>query len=500
MLFNSVQYFLFLPVCVTFYYLFPHRCRNFFLLMSSYFFYMCWIPQYAILMAVSTLTTWLCGFWVDMAQNTFWRKTALIFNIVINLGILFVFKYYNFFISIIGRMLSIVGIAISFPTSNLLLPVGISFYTFQALGYSIDVYRGDIRHERNIINYAAFVSFFPQLVAGPIERSKTLLSQFYETHHFDTDRATHGLRLIIIGMYKKVVIADMAAMYVDVVFENVCQFSGITVAMASILFTIQIYCDFSGYSDVARGSALIFGFRLMENFDAPYFSTSFSEFWSRWHISLSTWFRDYLYIPLGGNRRGFTRKLLNLLVVFLVSGLWHGAALSFLVWGALHGVYRITEELWRKCVKPLEFRYAWCAKVQRAVKTVGCFLLVSFAWIFFRANGAKAGITVINHLFQGGGDLARFKAESSQLIASFMPAIPALRWVYVLMLFLAIGFVFCMDFVKKYRHMAPPDQIAACPVVLRWIVYYSMILSIMFCFVMTTNAYGQAGAFLYFQF
>lgn len=501
MLFNSVQYILFLPLCVVLYYLVPQRWRNLFLLAASYYFYMCWVPQYALLMAASTVTTWLCGFFVDQAKQGPLRKAALAFNIAVNLGILFLFKYYNFFVSLITRLMAALGIVVSLPASGLLLPVGISFYTFQALGYSIDVYRGDIRHERSFINYAAFVSFFPQLVAGPIERSKNLLPQFRETHRFDPMRATQGLRLILLGMFKKVAIADMAALYVDAVFGDLYQIcGGLTVVMAVFLFTIQIYCDFSGYSDVARGSAQIFGFQLMENFDAPYFSTSITEFWSRWHISLSTWFRDYLYIPLGGNRRGFVRKLVNLMVIFLVSGLWHGAALSFIVWGALHGFYRIAEEAWRKCVKPLEFRYSWCAKIQTVVKTVWCFVLVSFAWIFFRADSVLSGVMIVRQIFQGGGGLTSLIDNSYCLINAFMPDFSALRWAYVFVLFFAVCLVLFMDLQKKYRHVEPVRQIAACPSVLRWIVYYIMILSVMFAFVMTTNEYGQAGAFLYFQF
>lgn len=501
MLFNSVQYIFFLPLCAILYFLVPQRWRNLFLLMASYYFYMCWMPQYALLMAASTLTTWLCGFFVDRAKRGPMRKAALALNIGVNLGILFLFKYYNFFISLVTRSMAVLGIAVSFPASSLLLPVGISFYTFQALGYSIDVYRGDICHERSLINYAAFVSFFPQLVAGPIERSGKLLPQFRETHRFDPAQATQGLRLVLLGMFKKVAIADMAALYVDAVFDDLYQIcGGLTVAMAVFLFTIQIYCDFSGYSDVARGSAQIFGFQLMENFDAPYFSTSITEFWSRWHISLSTWFRDYLYIPLGGNRRGFARKLTNLMLVFLASGLWHGAALSFVVWGALHGFYRVAEEAWRKCVKPLEFRYSWCVKIQTVVKTAWCFVLVSLAWIFFRADSVLSGVMIVKQILQGGGGLTRLIDNSYCLIGAFMPDYSTLRWAYVFVLFFAVCLVLFMDFRKKYRHVEPVCQIAACPAVLRWVVYYAMILAVMFAFVMTTNEYGQAGAFLYFQF
>lgn len=415
------------------------------------------------------------------------------------MGILVVFKYYNFFADLLMRVCSTVGITLLLPTSSLLLPVGISFYTFQALGYSIDVYRKNVPHEKNFFTYALFVSFFPQLVAGPIERSNQLLPQFHENHTFSPKRTEEGLRLILLGLFKKVVVADLAALYVDQVFIDLSRFSGLTVAAAVFLFTIQIYCDFSGYSDVARGSAWIFGFRLMENFNAPYFSTSITEFWSRWHISLSTWFRDYLYIPLGGNRKSFARKCVNLLIVFVVSGLWHGASLTFVVWGLLHGCFRVWEELWRKCVKPLDFRYQWCFSLQRALKTVCCFLLVAFAWIFFRAESVMQGILAVKKLFAPGG-LEFLIGESYGLICEFMPEVSMLRWSYVVLLAAGICLVLYLDWKRVYRQRQPVEFLMAHCSGIRWLRYYWMICSVMFAFIMTTNEWGQAGAFLYFQF
>ena len=503
MLFNSVQYIFFLPLCAILYFLVPQRWRNPFLLMASYYFYMCWMPQYVLLMAVSTLTTWLCGFFVDHAKRGPMRKAALALNITVNLGILFLFKYYNFFISLITRSMAALGITVSFPTSSLLLPVGISFYTFQALGYSIDVYRGDICHERSFINYAAFVSFFPQLVAGPIERSGKLLPRFREMHRFDPAQATQGLRLVLLGMFKKVAIADMAAMYVDAVFDDFYQFSGPTVAMAVFLFTIQIYCDFSGYSDVARGSAQIFGFQLMENFDAPYFSTSITEFWSRWHISLSTWFRDYMYIPLGGNRRGFARKLTNLMLVFLVSGLWHGAALSFVVWGALHGVYRVAEEAWRKCVKPLEFRYSWCVRIQTAIKTVWCFALVSFAWIFFRADSVLSGVACVRKVLS----TVTVLTTMPKILFSELVKIMVERYFYVKAFLLFLILIFIIDILflliadgsKKIQRLATGiNSVLHSPI--RWLIYWTATMLVIVCFMIQNAIFGQTGQFIYFQF
>lgn len=337
MLFNSVQFVLFLPVCVMIYYILPGKIRNRYLLLISYFFYMCWNPKYILLLFFSTIVTWLCGFGVETAQNETLRKAALAGTVLANLLILFIFKYYNFFWDLITALLNRMNITVAVRHSTLLLPVGISFYIFQALGYSIDVYRKDIKHERNLFDYALFVSFFPQLVAGPIERSKNLLPQFKTVHCFNIDKTVDAMRLILWGMFKKIVVADMAALYVDAVFTGIQDCSGLTVLAAIFLFTMQIYGDFAGYSDVARGTAMIFGFDLMKNFSAPYFSSSVKEFWQRWHISLSTWLRDYIYVPLGGNRKGFVRKCINIFIVFSVSGLWHGANMTFCLWGGYMG-------------------------------------------------------------------------------------------------------------------------------------------------------------------
>lgn len=298
---------------------------------------MCWNPKYILLLFFSTIVTWLCGFGVETAQNETLRKAALAGTVLANLLILFIFKYYNFFWDLITALLNRMNITVAVRHSTLLLPVGISFYIFQALGYSIDVYRKDIKHERNLFDYALFVSFFPQLVAGPIERSKNLLPQFKTVHCFNIDKTVDAMRLILWGMFKKIVVADMAALYVDAVFAGIQDCSGLTVLAAIFLFTMQIYGDFAGYSDVARGTAMIFGFDLMKNFSAPYFSSSVKEFWQRWHISLSTWLRDYIYVPLGGNRKGFVRKCINIFIVFSVSGLWHGANMTFCLWGGYMG-------------------------------------------------------------------------------------------------------------------------------------------------------------------
>lgn len=327
MLFNSLQFIIFLPVVVLAYYIVPDRFKSLWLLAASYFFYMCWNAAYLLLILFSTLVTFLCAISLEhFGGSPGKRKLLLILSLVINLSILFFFKYFTFAAENLNSVFRHIGLALNVPVFDVLLPVGISFYTFQALGYTIDVYRGDIPAERNFVQYALFVSFFPQLVAGPIERSGNLLHQLSVPHRADFSNILDGVYLIIWGFFLKLVLADRIAIFVDSIYgPGYAEFTGWYVALAAVLFSFQIYCDFAGYSTIAMGSAKLLGIDLMENFNAPYLSASTPEFWRRWHISLSTWFRDYLYIPLGGNRRGKLRKYLNLLITFAVSGLWHGA-------------------------------------------------------------------------------------------------------------------------------------------------------------------------------
>jgi len=367
MLFNTVQYLLFLPIVVLIYYCIPAGMRYIWLLIISYYFYMQWNPFYVVLLFFSTFLTYVCGRiieklrvcetgleticehgnsdWYSQAERKKKQKMCLVLCIFLNLGVLGFFKYFNFGIQILNHLLAYIRIDEISWHSDILLPVGISFYTLQALGYLIDVYRGDIYAERNFMKYALFVSFFPQLVAGPIERSRNLLVQLHEVHLFQYDNLRKGLLLVLYGLFLKMVIADKAAVIVDTVYENSAVYSGFYIVVATIFFAIQIYCDFYGYSTIAKGSALMLGIHLMENFSAPYYSKSVKEFWRRWHISLSHWFRDYLYIPLGGNQKGNIRQKFNLLVVFGVSGLWHGASMTFIVWGLLNGIYQIVEDM-----------------------------------------------------------------------------------------------------------------------------------------------------------
>jgi alginate O-acetyltransferase complex protein AlgI len=340
-LFNSIEFLLFFPVVVAIYFATPQRYRWALLLAASYYFYASWKPEYLLLIIASTLVDYGCGLRMGSIAGKARRKKWLLVSLTSNLGLLFAFKYFNFFNESARAVFDRFNIFYDVPAFDLLLPVGISFYTFQTLSYSIDVYRGRQRPERHLGIFALYVSFFPQLVAGPIERSTHLLPQFFQPHRFEYDRVTSGLRLVLWGFFKKVVVADRLALYVNAVYNDPSAHTGPTILLATYFFAFQIYCDFSGYSDIAIGTARVMGYDLMQNFRRPYFARSISEFWSRWHISLSTWFRDYLYIPLGGNRVPRWRWYVNLFAVFLISGLWHGANWTFVVWGALHGTYLI---------------------------------------------------------------------------------------------------------------------------------------------------------------
>ena len=338
MLFNSIEFLIFFPIVVLVYFVIPKKIKQLWLLVVSYYFYMCWNAKYALLILASTVITYASGLLIEKVKNSSYEMTKQMVlkkwivagSLVINLGMLFYFKYINFALSILMDAFAKIHIQLNIPVFDVILPVGISFYTFQALSYTMDVYRDEIYAEKNFFRYALFVSFFPQLVAGPIERSKNLLRQLAVPKRFCFEDAREGLLLMLWGFFLKIVLADRIAIFVDTVYGNFSTYSGAYLVVATMLFAIQIYCDFAGYSTIAMGSAKVLGIGLMENFDAPYLSTSVSEFWRRWHISLTSWFRDYLYIPLGGSQKGTIRKYINKMIVFLVSGLWHGAAWSAL--------------------------------------------------------------------------------------------------------------------------------------------------------------------------
>lgn len=399
MLFNSIPFLLFFPAVCLLYYCIPQRitrARNTLLLIASYFFYMNWQPVYALLLLTSTVVTWGAALFIERSEgNT--RKWWLTAAIVLNLSILFLFKYYGFLADNIEELMGQLGMDMSMPELDILLPVGISFYTFQALGYAIDVYRGDTKVEKDFFTYSLFVSFFPQLVAGPIERSKNLLPQFKQQHGFSSEMAMAGLRMMVWGYFLKLVMADRCGIYVDAVYDNVEMHNGGSYIVATILFAFQIYGDFAGYSLIAIGAAKVMGFQLMVNFKRPYLSHSIGEFWKRWHISLSSWFKDYLYIPLGGNRVGRLRHYINLMVTFVVSGIWHGANWTFLLWGILHGFFICVEKaLGLTGKKETRKEKPRLLSVMRWAVT---FLIVCLAWVVFRADSWHDAATIYAGMF-----------------------------------------------------------------------------------------------------
>lgn len=340
MIFNSIHFLFFFTVVATVYFLLSPKYRWLLLLTTSCYFYMAFIPVYILIMALTVVIDYFAAIYIEISTGTK-RKSFLILSLVANISILAIFKYFNFINQNFTALLGLMGVENPIGLMSIALPLGLSFHTFKAMSYTIEVYRGNQAAERNFGIYAAYAMFFPLLVAGPIERPQNLLHQFYEKHRFDYERIVDGLKLIAWGLFKKVVIADRLAIVVDHVYNSPQEHAGLSLILATIFFSFQIFCDFSGYSDIAVGTGRILGFRLMENFDRPYHARSVSEFWKRWHISLSTWFRDYLYIPLGGKRVSVPRWYFNLFFVFLVSGLWHGADWTFIVWGALHGFYII---------------------------------------------------------------------------------------------------------------------------------------------------------------
>ena len=405
MLFNSFQFIVFFCAIVALYFALPYRQRWILLLVGSYYFYMCWKPEYIILIVIPTLTNYIAGIQMGKAKRKTQKRKYLVMSLVSNLGILFAFKYFNLFNESVRTAFNHFNLFYNIPAFNLLLPVGISFYTFQTLSYTIDVYRGEREPERHLGLFALYVSFFPQLVAGPIERSTRLLPQFRQHFDFDNERVAAGVRLMLWGLFQKVVIADGLGAYVNQIYNSPYTYNGLPLIMATYLFAFQIYCDFAGYSNIAIGAARVLGYELMENFRLPYFSESIPEFWRRWHISLSSWFKDYLYIPLGGNRATKWRWLLNLFIVFLLSGLWHGAHWKFFMWGAVHGVYMIISVSTGTARQRIAdfFCLNRFPVVRNCLRVVITFNLVSVGWIFFRANSLSEAVHIVRHLFVGLG-------------------------------------------------------------------------------------------------
>jgi alginate O-acetyltransferase complex protein AlgI len=394
MLFNSFQFLLFFPIVVVIYFLLPQKYRWVHLLTASCIFYAAFIPEYLLILLLTIIVDYFAGIYIENAKGK-QRKLFLIVSIFANVGILAVFKYYNFFIENINGVSHLLGLKVeSIPYWKIILPIGLSFHTFQAMSYTIEVYRGNQKAERHFGIYSLYVMFFPQLVAGPIERPQNLLHQFKTKHNFNSQNLLDGLRLISWGLFKKVVIADRLSVYVGAVYEHPSEYHFLNLMIATIFFSIQIYCDFSGYSDMAIGIAKVMGFDLMINFRRPYFSTNIQQFWKRWHISLSTWFRDYLYIGLGGNRKSVFRTYVNVCIIFLVSGFWHGANWTFVVWGAVHAFFIVLYMLQQKYItknEPSSF-------LRNALGLIITYIIVCLAWVFFRAANVSDAFLIIKNM------------------------------------------------------------------------------------------------------
>ena len=413
MLFNSIQFILFFVVVTILYFDLPHRFRWLLLLIASCYFYMVFKPVYIAILGFTIVVDYFAGILIEQSKGNR-KRLFLIASLIANIGVLGTFKYWNFINQNITDFLGLSGTENPLPFLDILLPVGLSFHTFQAMSYTIEVYRGHQNAERHFGIYSLYVMFYPQLVAGPIERPQNLLHQFREEHTWNVDRFRKGFSQMLWGFFKKVVIADRLSVFVNEVYGDWSHMSGANLWLAVVFFSFQIYCDFSGYSDIAIGSARIMGFDLMTNFNKPYFARSVEEFWKRWHISLSTWFRDYLYIPLGGNRHGVLRRYINLTIIFLVSGIWHGAGWNFMLWGALHAAFVVIELVYRS-------RFGK-ARIPDFVKMVLTFFVVSIAWIFFRTPSTEQSFGIIQLLFGGAdfGVISSSAMNSAEIILSVL--------------------------------------------------------------------------------
>jgi D-alanyl-lipoteichoic acid acyltransferase DltB (MBOAT superfamily) len=477
MLFNSYEFALFLPAVFALYWFVFNknlRAQNLLLLASSYIFYGWWDVRFLGLLVLSSVMDFSLGVWMGVTQEEKKRKWLLGLSLLLNLGLLGTFKYFNFFVASFVDAFASAGIHLQATTLQIVLPVGISFYTFQSLSYTIDVYRRQLEPTRSIIDFLAFVSFFPQLVAGPIERATNLLPQFYVTRQFSYEKAVDGTRQMLWGLFKKVVVADNCAIYVNDIFANYSTLSGVELILGSVLFAFQIYCDFSGYSDVAIGCAKLFGFQLMTNFRYPYFSRDMAEFWRRWHISLSTWFRDYLYMPLGGSRVGFAKTIRNIFIIFIVSGFWHGANWTFIAWGALNALYFVPLYVFGMNRQHLSVvaENSALPTPKETLQMLVTFTLTCIAWVFFRAESMSHAFNYLAGIFTS-------------------PFLPKSFWYFNLFTLCAIAFTVAVEW--RFRRCEHPFQTAGLPRPLRWSLYLGM-------FFLVLNFLQYKAEFIYFQF
>lgn len=478
MLFNSFEFYLFFPLVTIIYFLLPYRFRWFHLLLASCLFYAAFIPAYLFILFFTIAIDYWAGIAIENATGSL-RKSYLIISIISNVGILAFFKYYNF---LAGNLNAIFH---DIPLLKIILPIGLSFHTFQAMSYTIEVYRGHQKAERHFGIYALYVMFYPQLVAGPIERPQNMLHQFYAKFDFDYNRVVSGLRLMLWGLFKKIVIADRLGVAVNTIYNKPHSFNSFGLILGTFFFTFQIFCDFSGYSDIAIGAARVMGFKLMTNFNKPYQARSVSEFWKRWHISLSTWFKDYLYISLGGNRVSIPRWYFNLFIVFLVSGLWHGANWTFVIWGALHGFYLVFALVTKKFRARLSSGLG-LNKV-RWIDRVTTFVLVALAWIFFRANNVQDALYIVQHIFSGLPEVVSKMLHHKSILEFYGLEAWELPLAFVLILFLET-----VHYFQDKIHIS--EWFNKRTVYFRFATYIAFIASLIFLNPIANKA------FIYFQF
>lgn len=484
MLFNSIDFLLFFPPVIFVLFVIPRKARSSWLLISSYYFYMSWNPIYAMLILATTAMTFAGGILAYRLKRENFQaleKISVIICAVLNLFILFLFKYANFFIENLNGLFGYLETGITIRRLNLLLPVGISFYTFQGLSYIFDIHRGIIGEEKNFIRYALYISFFPQLVAGPIERSEKILPQIKHIENIDFwnfRRIWYGFFLMMWGLFQKLVIADRAALVVNKVINNYDGYGAAQIIAAVLLFSIQVYCDFNGYTTIACGSSAIMGVTLTDNFRQPYFSKNIKEFWNRWHITLTSWFREYVYIPLGGNRKGKTRKYVNTLSIFLLSGLWHGASWNYVIWGGIHAVYLILNDM-----NTSEKKDGNTNRITCVFQIFTTFLLVNFAWIFFVCKDNKHAFALLGQI-----------AFSGKLYTAADMGLDIMNWIVLL---IAVFVLFLADVFHEMGRSVL-ELISKQTIVIRYIVYFTLIWSIIML-----GIYGSdynASTFIYFQF
>ncbi|WP_278020210.1 MBOAT family O-acyltransferase [Flavobacterium ginsengisoli] len=482
MLFNSLNFAIFLPIVFFLYWFVVNKSlksQNILLLVASYFFYACWDWRFLFLLMFSIALDFFSGIKIAESSNQTTRKFWFWLSISINLGFLGFFKYYNFFVESFTEGVANFGFKINPLTLDILLPVGISFYTFHGLSYVIDIYKERIPAEKNIVDYSVFVSFFPLLVAGPIERATHLLPQIKRERQFDYEKAVDGLRQILWGLFKKIVIADQCAQYANDIFNHSSEYSGSTLVLGAVFFAFQIYGDFSGYSDIALGTARLLGIDLLRNFAFPYFSRDIAEFWRRWHISLSSWFRDYLYIPLGGSKVGMWQKIRNTFVIFLVSGFWHGANWTFIIWGLLHALYIMPSIIFQTNRKNIDIvaKGKFLPSIKEVFQVALTFSLVVFAWIFFRANNVEHALDYISKIF------------SSSLFTSVKYDGDDFKKVLFLLLFIFMA----IEWLGRENQFAIAKLGQSWKPVFRYLFYYMILIAIFwFC--------GKKEQFIYFQF